>query len=153
MAYFNDHQKNRFSKKTCAYEEYQKLMILKTNAIQPKFLTELIDDMQRQTAVIVYLLISSLAANPEIKKHTVIMSYREIASLIKTSTRTAIRTIKYLKNKGYIEVVRSGNRKEGYSSNKIKVRFPRHLLNKIFDSNQKFMVTNNLLHEDGNEQK
>lgn len=153
MDCFNEHQEHRFSKKTCAYEEYQKLMILKTNAIQTKFLTELVDDMQRQTAVIVYLLISNLASNPEIKKHTVIMSYREIASLIKTSTRTAIRTIKYLKNKGYIEVVRSGNRKEGYSSNKIKVRFPRHLLNKIFDSSEKLMKNNNLLQEDNNVQK
>lgn len=153
MFYSKQNQCQRDVKTSCTYEEYRKLRSSEINTIQVRLLSELMSDMQRRTALIVYLMLAELATNQEGKRYTITMSYRELASLMKVSSRTAIRTLEYLKTKGYIEVVQVGNRKEGYSPNKIKVRFPKYLLSRIFDSYESLAICNNSLKESSNEQE
>jgi len=76
-----------------------------------------VQNLHSRTAFLVYLVLVDLVEKSESGDATVIISHAEIAKFIRASVRTSVRAIRYLKRKGYIEIV-----DKRYNANRIKVK-------------------------------
>ena len=117
----------------CTYEEFLLVKKKFCRNIPRGIISEAFKDIRCRTAFTVYVLLYDLAEISGVVDHTISISHSTIAKLINASPRTSKRALEFLQANGYIEIIHCGSEQSGYLSNKIKLRFPKYLLQKILD--------------------
>jgi len=99
--------------------ETSSLAAVMSNAMEEPIFdyTSVVQNLHSRTAFLVYLVLVDLVEKSESSDATVIISHAKIAEFIRSSVRTSVRAIRYLKRKGYIEIV-----DKRYNANRIKVK-------------------------------
>ncbi len=119
----------------CAYEEFIALQNINVIKVSKKIINHAVTDIPCRTAFALYMVLLNLIDDSESKNHAVIISNKEISELLDVSYSTTIRSLNILKSKGYIQSVQRGGIGQKYAKNKLKIRFPRRMTQRILYEN------------------
>ena len=119
--------------RVCTDAQFQLLNLSELSLIHKRFLIESLKDIKYRSAILVYFVLLTLMDTQNKRDKSVSISLNQIAKQINATSRTATRAIQYLKREGYIEVVARMGQHQGFLPNKLKIRFPIHLLKKVLE--------------------